>query len=158
MSSNNNLSFAFSGRTLGLLETPVKDKEHTYHAFRKGATATMYGEQIPALAETLPAFVVIDGITIALVHGLTAEFDYKTKATIPAADRRPRASAQGTETFPTIGEERSFSVALSVTKAGTWNVKASVRRVASVSPEDRKATAQTKAQANLAALEALFSA
>jgi len=155
---SSNLAFTVAGRTLGLLETKVKDKDHTYFVFRTGDKASFTGESFTAWAASLPTEVVIDGVTIPLTLGLTSATDFKTKAPIAESARRPRVAGSGTAVFPTIGESRMYEVAMSVTKAGTWNLKASVRRTGggSVSPEDRVKAAQAKARANDEALARQF--
>lgn len=163
------LSFTIAGIPLGLLETPVNDNpERKYHCFRlDDAKNTGYGQPIPALADTLPSTVVIDGVTITLAVGMSPA----TKRTngevvaVPEAKRYPQATYRGDHVFPSLkgfdGPEdegiRRVSVTISSTHGGkTWNVTTRVNRVPSVSPEERNAKALDKATANLAALMARF--
>ena len=161
-----NLILTLAGHNLPLMETAVKDRTdgRTYHTFRKPtATSGAFGVQVPALAPALPTSVTIDGVEVHLTKGKTAATftDRTSKLTIivAEADRRDKVSGKGTFT-PAFanGEIRHYDVTVSVTKDGQWNVKAIVNRGgSSVSPEDRKAKAQTLAAANLASLAALLS-
>lgn len=168
-----NLPFNIAGKALALLETPVKDKpERKYHCFRLPNGPAMFGGQsILALAQDLPKTVEIDGLTITLEHHLSpaTRKDRTSGETIKIDEskRYAQASFKGAQTFPSLkgydGPEdegiRNVSVLVSSTHEGaTWNVKVSVNRIASVSPEDRKAKAIDKATATLAAMMAAFDA
>lgn len=164
-----NLSFTIAGLPLGLLETEVNDHpEKKYHCFRlDDAKNTGYGQPIPALADALPSTVVIDGVTITLVVGMspaTKRVSGEVVA-IPDAKRYPQAKYTGDHVFPSLkgfdGPDdegiRRVGVTISSTAGGkTWNVTARVNRVPSVSPEERQTKALDKATANLAALMATF--
>ena len=153
-----NLAFEVCGITLGLSETTVKAGTHTFHTFRVGPKASMAGAMVPPLATELPKSVTIDGVTIHLASDVRTT-DYTTKAPIPVEEQRARVAYSGPATLPSFkGEVRQVSVAISVRKDGQWNVKATVNKTGggSVSPEQRKAQAATRAAANLAALQAFF--
>lgn len=168
---SSSIPFTIAGLDLGLLEHEVKDSDRTYHCFGK---PSMFGNTIPALETSLPDFVVVDGIVLALEHGLTAaEVPMRDKATgrpikgadgktvmltVPEDERRARVTYEGVHELPTLGEKRTISVAISVTKTGEWNVKVTANRKSLESPEERqartKAAAQKRAASNLAAIMA----
>lgn len=163
-----NLTLTIAGVDLPLTEVAVKDRTdgRTWHFFgpADNKAAMRFGYAIPALAESLPTSVTIDGQEFPLTLGLTSATTTKdvngskVKVEIPESERRQRAHGTKVVTFPSIGEERDVEFSVSITKGGTWNVKASITRVGStsVSPEDRAARAAKTADANLAALRALM--
>jgi hypothetical protein len=71
---------------------------------------------------------------------------------VPEDERRASVTYTGNTTLPSLGDERTLKVTISETKDGQWNVRASVTKVYSVSPEDRKVAAKAKADTNLAAI------
>lgn len=167
-----NIPFTFAGLDVALGEHTTKDDEtKTYHCFGR---PSMFGTSIPALEPDLPDFVVVDGIVLTLEHGLTAaEVPVRGKdgkpvkgadgkrvmVAVPEDERRPRASYEGSHELPSLGgEKRTVSVAISATKDGGWNVKATVNRKNLESPEERQArlheSAKKRQQSNLAAIMA----
>lgn len=147
----NHVKFVVAGTTLPILETPVKDKDHTYYAFRlPNEKASPYGIGWDALATTLPTSVTIDGQYIALQASLTPAEDKDGKPKV----QRNRVSGRGTAAFPSIGE-KAYSVSISETTSGLWNIKVTLNR-GSATPESRQATAQAKVAANRAAMLAFL--
>lgn len=166
------LKLTIADLDLAVLETPVKDSTEgrTYHTFRLPTqTSGNYGVEFGARGEDLPDYVVIDGTALPLTHGKTAASFKKNTAkkgdkpvyvevTVPEDERRDRASYTGVQNFPSIGEDRNVEVAVSVTKAGGWNLKVTVNRPHVSTPADRAAVAKKKQDTNLSALLALTAA
>lgn len=142
---------------LALLKTEKKDGSGHYYAFRKPTGKyTGFGYQIPPLTDELPTSVTIDGVEFALTAGFTSDEKRKTDpttgvVTVTKVTPRPKVSYVGNHALPSLGE-RTIKVIVSVTQSGDWNVNATVTKVHSVSPEDRKAAANERAQSNLAAV------
>ena len=158
-----NLRMVIAGTSLPLLETEVlKNNVGTgkfWHCFRlPNHKPTMFGLGWAPLSATLPTSVEIDGEHIALTKGLTAatSTNFTTKV-VTAKVQRNKVSASGTFHPVTIGEQRAYSVSISETTDGQWNIKVSINRgQGSVSPEQRRDTARARNQANQAALAAFM--
>jgi hypothetical protein len=150
------LKLTINGATLPILETEAKSGNKYFTLREPHHKNGMTGIAIPALAETLPTSVQVDGITIPLEHGLTAATsrdEAGVTITIPENERRLRASGSATATFPTIGEERTATVAISLRKDGGWQVKITVNRgTGAASP----ANAAKRQATTMAALQALM--
>lgn len=153
------VGFTIAGLPLALLKTEKKDESGHYYAFRMpNGKYTGFGTQIAPLTDELPTSVTVDGVDFTLEAGFTST-EKRTKnpttgvTTVTKVDPRPKVSFVGNVTLPSLGE-RTVKVIVSVTKSGDWNVNATVTKVHSVSPEDRKAKAHEKAQSNLAAIMA----
>lgn len=150
------LTLTISGQSLPILETEAKSG-NKYFTFREPHHKNgMTGVMIPALATDLPTEVLVDGVKIPLEHGLTSATtrdEAGVTIQIPEADRRLRASGSVTTTFPTIGEERTAQVAISMRKDGGWQVKVTVNRgTGAASP----ASAAKRQATTMAALQALM--
>jgi hypothetical protein len=150
------LKLTINGATLPILETEAKSGNKYFTLRAPHHKNGMTGIEIPALAETLPASVEIDGLTVKLEHGLTSATSRDEAGvviTIPESERRLRASGTLTATFPTIGEERTATVAISLRKDGGWQVKVTVNRgTGAASP----ASAAKRQATTMAALQALM--
>jgi len=155
-----------AGTSLPLMEVAVLDKEthepradgRTYFAFcdydaskQQFKRPSRFGVPWAPLSKKLPTSIKVDGLPITLNHGLTAA-EYNGKPQV----QREKASFQGVVTLPSIGEERTLSVSISVTSDGLWNIKANVTRKSTASPEDKQAKAKDKAQAAKDAFAAIF--
>lgn len=138
------LSFEIAGEGLGLLRTDVKAGTHAFYAFRVTDKASMYGVPVTAMADSLPTYVVVDGVKVDLTVGLTGK-DGET-------DRRAKRSYHGPVTLPSLPGVRQANITVSETKNGGWNIKATITRQPSASPEKQA----EKQAANLEALKALF--
>lgn len=161
-----NLPLSISGTNLVLAETLTKPKVktvagvttttpgHPYHCFRIPPAANFgTGVPWPALNKDLPTSVEIDGLVIPLEAGFTAaEVTDRVTKKVTHKDPRPKVSAKGTALFPSIGEEKAYSVNISLRKDGTWNITISVNGTRSASPESGMA----RADANQAALRAFM--
>jgi hypothetical protein len=148
------VSFTIADLPLALLKTEKKDESGHYYAFRdpKGKY-TGFGHQVPALEDELPTSVTVDGVEFTLEKGKTSDEKRTRNAdgstTVTKVEPRDKVSFQGNTTLPSLGE-RTVKVIVSVTKSGDWNINATVTKVHSVSPEDRKAKAKERAEDNLA--------
>ena len=141
---------------LPIAETPVKDHDHTYYAFRlPNKPASPYGVAWAKLADELPTSVTVDGEHIPLEKSLTPAVDREGKPKV----QRNRVSARGKAFFTSLGEEKAYAISISETTDGGWNIKVTLNRGnGSVSPEKRAEQAATKRAANAAAMAAFFDA
>jgi hypothetical protein len=119
---SNTLTMTLSGQALPLYPTTAKDSGNEYHAFRlPNGKFTGFGEAISALADELPTSVEIEGVTIYLERGMTADKDRSGRK----LDQRPKVSYQGHVTLPD-GSIKTARVSISLTKDENWNVVAAL--------------------------------
>lgn len=136
MSSTARKTLVLCDTALPLVPLVAASSGNTYHALPSVRTADgvtksgvaykkgdfymhPYGQQIPALADTLPTSATIDGVTV-----------FFTSATTD--DGRQKVSSKGHVTLPTgeaNGEVRRLDATISVTKSGDWNIKVAVTGV-----------------------------
>ena len=151
-----NVILTLAGKNFRMTEVAVKGRTdgRTWFYFGADKRGMGFGQELPALAPELPTSVELNGVEVPLTLGKTAA-SYKDRKTnveviIPEDQRRPRAAGQHVLEIPGLDEPRDVNVAVSITKAGTWNVKVKITRHGdnSVSPE----AANERAQKALAAL------
>lgn len=158
------VGFTIAGLDLAARRAQSHDKEGNVRAgvFHHSFWATnpktgSYGQQLPALAPSLPTSVTVDGVEFALEQGFTAseKKNPKTKV-VTKVTPRPKATFDGQVSLPSFGDtKRQLKVIVSVRQDGTWNVIVMITDVPSpVSPEEKAARAEKKAETNLAAIKA----